>query len=77
MLGISDKTECDCCGKKNLRSSIALESMDSGEVVYFGVDCAAMALRQRYMGKTYKISCEAAKSMAKRARKETVIVESL
>lgn len=76
ILGISDKTECDCCGKKNLKSSVALENQQSGEIVYFGVDCASKAMRQRYMGKRYKISREAVKSMAIRAKKELVILES-
>lgn len=77
MLGISDKPECDCCGKKNLKSSVVLENLDSGEIVYFGVDCASKAMRQRYMGKTYKISREAVKSMAIRAKRENVVVESI
>lgn len=77
MLGTSDKPECDCCGKKNLKSSVVLENIESGEVVYFGVDCASKAMRQRYMGKTYKISREAVKSMAIRAKKELVFVEAV
>lgn len=77
MLGISDKPECDCCGKKNLKSSVALENQQSGEIVYFGVDCASKALRQRYMGKRYKVSREAVKSMAVRAKRETVTLEGL
>ena len=76
MLGISDKTECDCCGKKNLKSSISLENMESGEIVYFGVDCASKALRQRYMNKRYPVSREAVKSMAARAKRDVVILES-
>lgn len=77
MLGISDKTECDCCGKKNLKSSISLENMMSGEIVYFGVDCASKALRQRYMGKLYKVSREAVKSIAARSKKENVYLEAV
>lgn len=47
--GITDeRTDCDCCGKTNLKCTVALISLDadgneSGDVVYFGRQCAAMA----------------------------------
>jgi hypothetical protein len=42
-LGTSDEvTTCDCCGRKNLKSTIALEVND--ETVYYGLTCAASAL---------------------------------
>jgi len=75
LLGISDRSECDQCGKTNLRLTIVLEA-ESGEIVHFGSDCAAKGLKQRYMGKRYPISREAAVSMARRAKAESVYVEA-
>jgi hypothetical protein len=43
-LGTSrDVTICDQCGKIDLKKTVALDV--DGEVVYYGVDCAANALR--------------------------------
>lgn len=43
LLGISDEqTTCDCCGKSNLKCTVALEI--NGTVVRFGRDCAGRAL---------------------------------
>lgn len=75
ILGITDIPKCDNCGKSNLKKTVALEP-EAGEIVYFGVDCASAALRQRYMGKRYPVSREAVKSMAQRAKKEPVYLES-
>lgn len=44
-LGTSDEVlECECCGRKNLKSTVAI-SFDGGDAVYFGVVCAAKALK--------------------------------
>ena len=44
-LGTSDDvTACDCCGKTRLKSTVAIEDA-SENVVYYGVTCAAKALR--------------------------------
>ena len=44
VLGVSDEiTTCEHCGKKHLKCTVAL-SIDGGEAVYFGRDCAAHAL---------------------------------
>lgn len=44
VLGITDdRTDCDCCGKVNLKCTVALER-ESGELVYFGRHCAALAV---------------------------------
>jgi hypothetical protein len=44
MLGITDEvTDCDCCGKRGLKCTVALESDQSG-IVHYGRDCAGMAL---------------------------------
>lgn len=66
--GISDKTECDVCGKTNLKLTIIIES-ESGEVLHYGSDCAARTLKQDYRGKRYAISREAAISMGKSAKR--------
>tara|TARA_Y100000590_G_scaffold80915_1_gene89864 strand:- start:251 stop:607 length:357 start_codon:yes stop_codon:yes gene_type:complete len=43
ILGISDEVSiCHCCGKKNLKRTVALEH-DSGEVFYYGTTCASYA----------------------------------
>lgn len=76
VLGISDCTECDNCGKSNLKLTIALEDVVTGEQVKFGSDCAAKSLKQRYMGKRYPVSREAALSMARRAKTEHVELEA-
>jgi hypothetical protein len=77
VLGISDCTECDSCGKTNLKLTISLEDVNTGEVVKFGSDCAAKSLKQRYMGKRYAVSREAALSMARRAKSEPVMLEGM
>lgn len=65
--GISDKTECDVCGKTNLKMTIVIES-ESGDLLHYGSDCAARNLRQDYMGKRYPLSREAAISMGRSAK---------
>lgn len=40
VLGIVDDVNtCDCCGKKDLKRTVALEA-SSGDVVYYGTTCA-------------------------------------
>jgi hypothetical protein len=43
--GITDEVDtCDCCGRKDLKRTVAL--LDGhGEAVYYGTECAAQALR--------------------------------
>ncbi len=66
--GISDKTECDICGKTNLKMTIAIES-DDGELLHYGSDCASRTLRQDYRGKRHPVSREAAISMGRSAQR--------
>ncbi len=40
-----DVTTCDHCGKPNLKNTVAL-SIGGGDAVYYGVTCAARALRR-------------------------------
>jgi len=44
-----DVTTCECCGLKNLKKTVELGVLDAdnnfgGEVLHYGVDCAATAL---------------------------------
>ena len=55
---------CDCCGKKNLKHTIALETED-GSVVYFGSDCAGKALYGRKTRKNGEIALGAARAAQK------------
>ena len=54
---VDDVNTCDCCGKSNLKSTVAMER-DDGEVLYFGSVCAT-----RHSGRDAK----AIKSEAKAA----------
>ena len=65
--GISDKSECDVCGKTNLKLTIVIES-EAGELLHYGSDCASRTLRQDYNGKRCPISREAALSMGRSAK---------
>lgn len=43
--GITDSvTTCDCCGKTNLKRTVAIET-ESGEILHYGTSCAASYLR--------------------------------
>lgn len=44
VIGITDETSvCECCGKSNLKKVVVLENINTGEIVRYGVDCAAKA----------------------------------
>lgn len=44
VLGTTDEiTTCDCCGKANLKLTVALES-DATGIIHYGRDCAARAI---------------------------------
>ncbi|MCX5206104.1 hypothetical protein OG897_32420 [Streptomyces sp. NBC_00237] len=51
--GVTDDcTTCDCCGRSNLKRTVALIPLDEdgnedGDAVYYGTACAAMAMRRR------------------------------
>lgn len=59
---VDDVNACDCCGKSNLKSTVAMER-DDGEVLYFGSVCAT-----RHSGRDAKVI----KSEAKAAYEEKV-----
>lgn len=71
---MSDHSQCGCCGRKGLKRTVHLEAVETGEEVFFGVNCAATALRQQYQGKNYKVSTECLKSMAHRVKTEKALV---
>lgn len=73
VLGTSDYPNCDCCGKTNLKRSVGLEN-EYGETFTVGVICASKLLRQKYMGKNYKVSVDAVISMGKRAKNGDSVV---
>jgi hypothetical protein len=61
ILGISDEvTTCDCCGKKGLLRTIALETVD-GDVVFYGCNCAGRAVYGRKSAKNTAIAEDAAR----------------
>lgn len=68
VIGISDKSECDVCGKTNLKLTVVIES-ESGEILHYGSDCASRTLRQDYRGKRHPISREAAIAMGRTAKR--------
>jgi hypothetical protein len=44
ILGITDEVNtCDCCGRTNLKKTVAME-FDAGGMVHYGADCAANAV---------------------------------
>lgn len=64
--GTSDYPVCDCCGKSNLTRAVIIRN-ESGEEFNLGCICASKALRQRYRGKSHKISPAAVLSIGKMA----------
>lgn len=68
--GISDKTECDVCGKTNLKMTVVIEN-EAGELLHYGSDCAARTLKQDYMGSRYRFSRDAVIAMGKTAKNGT------
>ena len=58
---VDDVNTCDCCGKSNLKSTVAMER-DDGEVLHFGSTCAT-----RHSGRAAKtIKAEAVSIAAAR-----------
>lgn len=50
--GISENETCDCCGRQGLKRTVALEMFGTDEIVFYGVDCAAKAMKYKIGGKT-------------------------
>lgn len=76
IIKISDRNECECCGKTNLKRTVHMENMTTGQEVFYGVDCASRTMRQNYMGKSYPVSRDAVLSMAARAKTDKVTLFS-
>ncbi len=73
-LGTTDeRSECDCCGRRNLKLTVALLFEGEVEPVFFGTSCAAKALRMP--AKEVKAAAKAAddaKAASERAEREAV-----
>lgn len=39
-----DVTTCQCCGREELRGTVVLEHVETGEILYYGCVCAGRAL---------------------------------
>lgn len=64
ILGITDEiTACDCCGRTNLRCTVALERAD-GEIVHYGRDCAGAAVMGRKNARNTTIVERRARALA-------------
>ena len=63
VLGITDeRTECECCGKTNLKCTVAIEDSEgTGNIVYFGRDCASRKIH----GNNKSGNVKAVESLAK------------
>lgn len=80
-LGMSDNEQCDCCGKKNLKRTVAIGTLDDngdwmGDVAHYGTTCAAKCLTSRrhdYQGSQRvvdrRIAADAKKLREQRGRK--------
>lgn len=46
IIGVTDETTvCEHCGKTNLKKVVVLENLETGEIVRYGTDCAAKAMK--------------------------------
>lgn len=74
-LGTSDDvTSCDCCGRTGLKSTVALLLGDAADPVYYGVTCAARALKST--AKEVRKGTRAADDAIAAARLEAQLAES-
>lgn len=79
VLGIDrDRTDCDCCGKSNLKLTVMLGRLDAdgtvGEVLWFGRDCAARATRLRRTGAAMETLASEAQRKADEEKRNAVVV---
>jgi hypothetical protein len=76
LLGISEETECECCGKANLKRTVVLAHLDADgntvEVVKFGRDCAARALGIRVTANRMETLAIAAQEKADLATRNVI-----
>ncbi len=46
IMGVTDEvTTCDCCGRANLKRTVCLRSVEDAEDVFYGTQCAAVAMK--------------------------------
>jgi hypothetical protein len=74
-LGSDDSIDtCDCCGRTCLKSTVALESNVTGDVVHYGVTCAARALKWGVKDvKAARSSADVARDAAERAARDAAV----
>jgi hypothetical protein len=76
-----DRTNCDCCGRTNLKRTVRLLKLDvdgiAEEAVYYGTSCAATALRRTNAAVTKVAREQQAKHdrRAARQRQYTDVIE--
>lgn len=69
VLGKTDeRTNCEKCGKRHLKVTVALET-ETGEIVFYGTTCAARALRKSTGMKVSKSDLDTAARAIGLARK--------
>ena len=77
-LGTTDEhTTCDCCGKEDLKSTVGIRDIETGEDVFFGSTCAARALKVKVaeVRKGTAAADESKRVAAERARREAFEAE--
>lgn len=75
IVGITDEvTSCECCGKSNLKKTVALMD-DNGNVTYFGQTCASKAAgwTKEYVKEEVKQIDKTNKQLMKEKREEIEI----
>lgn len=78
VLGIDrDRTDCECCGRNNLKLTVILGSLDvDGNVqgrLWFGRDCAARATRLRRTGAGMESLAQEAQRVADEERRNRIV----
>lgn len=68
-----DVTTCECCGRADLKSTVALRLTEDSEPVYFGVTCAAKALSVGVK----EIKAATAKADREKAEREAARVKAI
>lgn len=76
VLGHTDEvTTCDCCGRSNLKGTVALESADGLAIVHYGVVCAARATGKT--ARAIKRAADYADAMARQEAAKTWVVKAI
>jgi len=77
-VGVTDEvTTCECCGKRNLKRTVAI-SFDGGDPVYYGTDCAARTLgRKTSVVKDYMRAVSCAQKWLAAGHTREIIADAL